>query len=64
VDCRIVYVRGTYYCFEQQEFCDAFFLRFFFFFFFKSGVQFVDSLLVFSIVCIFATVFLRIYTYV
>jgi hypothetical protein len=33
VDCRIVYVRGTYYCFEQQEFCDAFFLRFFFFFF-------------------------------
>jgi hypothetical protein len=30
VDCRIVYVRGTYCCFEQQEFCNASFLSFFF----------------------------------
>jgi hypothetical protein len=28
VDCRIVYVRGTYCCFEQQGFCDAFYLKF------------------------------------
>jgi hypothetical protein len=35
VDCRIVYVRGTYCCFEQQEFYDAFFLIFSFSFFFS-----------------------------
>lgn len=44
---------------SNKNFVMLFFLSFFYF-----CVQFVDSLLVFSIVCVFVTVFLRIYIYV